>query len=483
MGVPAKSESERADLEARNMAFFPGRVSAAATRVYLWAATAVLGLLLSLGPAAAQGPSANAPAEAKAAYDAAFQVMLRDPANLDKTFAYANAAIQVGDFEGAIGALERMLFIDPNLPRIRLELGVLYFRLGSFETARSYLQSVHDTPNIPREVHDRVEGFLAEIAKRQTPHKFSGSIFAGLRMQSNANTGNASGLARVQDLTATLDGTATQKHDNNAFVAIEGKHSYEISAGDADTWDSTISTYVSRQAAQKQVDVSLFELTSGPRISLDADSPYNPVVRPYALLSYVAVNDVRDYFAPGFGGTFSATLTPKLLAELTGEFRDRRFRDSFKSTTKTQRDGVELTGRARLTYIVTPEFTLNGGVGVVNQNTKAEFQGNTEYSITGGFSLSYPSQLKDLDPGFFQGPWTVLGSATRAYTGYDVPDDTVSSLEVRQDQDWRFSLTHVTPVTSDLAMIVTAARTIRTSSFSNFQYVNDSITVGANIRF
>lgn len=465
------------------MAFIPGRDSAAAKRVFLWAAMAMLGLLLGFGPAAAQGPSANAPAEAKAAYDAAFQAMLRDPANLDKTFAYANAAIQVGDFEGAIGALERMLFIDPDLPRIRLELGVLYFRLGSFETARAYLQSVHDTPNIPREVHDRVEGFLAEIAKRHSPHRFSGSIFAGYRMQSNANTGNASGEVRVLDLVATLDSTSTQKHDNNAFVALDAKHSYEINVADGDTWDSTISAYAARQAAQKQVDVSLFELTSGPRINLDTDSPYNPVIRPYALLTYVAVNDVRDYFAPGFGTSFSTTLTPALLAEFTAELRDRRFRDSFKSTTKTQRDGVELSGRVKLTYAVSPEFSVNGGIGVVNQNSKAEFQGNTEYSLTGGFAWSYSSLLLDLDPGLFQGPWALIGSATRAYTGYDVPDDTVSSLEVRQDQDWRFSLTHVTPVTPDWAVIVTTARTVRTSSFPNYQYINDSITVGANIRF
>ena len=29
---------------------------------------------------------------------------------------------------------------NPNLPRVKLELGVLYFKLGSYELARSYFQ-------------------------------------------------------------------------------------------------------------------------------------------------------------------------------------------------------------------------------------------------------------------------------------------------------------------------------------------------------
>ena len=60
--------------------------------------------------------------------------MMADPGNLDKTFAFAGLAVDVGDIDGAISALERMLLIDPNLPRVKLELGVLYF-------AASYLQA------------------------------------------------------------------------------------------------------------------------------------------------------------------------------------------------------------------------------------------------------------------------------------------------------------------------------------------------------
>ena len=54
-------------------------------------------------------------------YDAAFLKMYQDIGNLDKTFHFAELAIAVGDLEGAIAALERMLIIDPDLPQDALQ--------------------------------------------------------------------------------------------------------------------------------------------------------------------------------------------------------------------------------------------------------------------------------------------------------------------------------------------------------------------------
>ena len=83
------------------------------------------------GPAAVQ--PAPKSAELEREYDEAFQEMLKKPADLDVLFKFATIASKTGDLEGAISALERMLLIDNNLPRVRLELGVLYYRLGSYE--------------------------------------------------------------------------------------------------------------------------------------------------------------------------------------------------------------------------------------------------------------------------------------------------------------------------------------------------------------
>ena len=63
--------------------------------------------------------------------------MLKDPGNLETVMAYAQAATKAGDYEAAVSAYEGMLIIASNLPRVRLELGILYYRLKSYETSRT----------------------------------------------------------------------------------------------------------------------------------------------------------------------------------------------------------------------------------------------------------------------------------------------------------------------------------------------------------
>src|SRR6266851_4471610 len=114
--------------------------------------------------------SAQAPAvsssELTRRYDAAFQETLSKPADLDVLFRFAGLATQVGDLEGAVSALERMLLINPDLPRVRLELGVLYYRLGSYEVARTYLETGLKAPALPPEVRSWAEQLMAKMQNR-----------------------------------------------------------------------------------------------------------------------------------------------------------------------------------------------------------------------------------------------------------------------------------------------------------------------------
>src|SRR5262249_26111668 len=140
-----------------------------------------------VGPVDAQMPSP----ELKKQYDQAFQETLIKPGDLDVLFRFATLATEMGDLEGAISALERMLLITPDLPRVRLELGVLYYRLGSYEAARTYFETALRSAGVPPEVKEKAERYLIEISSKTTASKLSGEVFLGWRFQSNANLGPA----------------------------------------------------------------------------------------------------------------------------------------------------------------------------------------------------------------------------------------------------------------------------------------------------
>ena len=72
-------------------------------------------------------------------------------------FRYAELETDLGDYEAAIGALERMLYYNPNLPRVKLQLGVLYFHLHSYEMARSYFNAVLASKDLPDDVRPEVK--------------------------------------------------------------------------------------------------------------------------------------------------------------------------------------------------------------------------------------------------------------------------------------------------------------------------------------
>ncbi len=162
-------------------------------------------------------------------------------------------------------ALERMLLINPNLPRVRLELGVLYFRLGSYQLAKTYLDRAVEGENVPDEVRQRVETFLAEIEKRLSRHQFSGSVFGGVRYQTNANAGPTSGTVLANGVTATLADQFTRTSDENLFVSANVRHTYDLQLQAGEVWETNLTVYGSEQTQQNQLDLIFFNVESGPR--------------------------------------------------------------------------------------------------------------------------------------------------------------------------------------------------------------------------
>jgi tetratricopeptide (TPR) repeat protein len=220
---------------------------------------AALAIALSLGSAVARAQTMVASAE----YDELFRRVLREPANLDLSFRFAEAATRIGDYEAAIGALERMLFYNPNLPRVKLELGILYFRLGSYEMARSYFRGALAAPDAPLEIRGRVEGFLAEIERRLSTTQWSVYGQTGLRHQSNANAGPSSSLVRGAGLDVILDRRYVRQPDWNAFGVAAIRHVYDFENQRGDVWETSLVGYAARQFHVTRLDLGLAEIQTG----------------------------------------------------------------------------------------------------------------------------------------------------------------------------------------------------------------------------
>jgi hypothetical protein len=126
-----------------------------------------LALLLMAGLLAgcAQSQTAGS-ATSRADYDAAFQAVLARPNDVETVIKYSEVAASVGDYESSIAPLEGLFLYDSNLPKVRLQLGILYAHLRSFHTAHSYFMTALACPDITPDTRQLAEQAIARIPAR-----------------------------------------------------------------------------------------------------------------------------------------------------------------------------------------------------------------------------------------------------------------------------------------------------------------------------
>src|SRR3954466_10207963 len=178
---------------------------------------ASLYLLLCLIPVAYGQSTARRPPPIKTTpeYKALFKRMFDDPTNVELTFRFAALATRLGDYEAAIGALERILYFNPRLARVKLQLGTLYFKLGAYKMARSYFDAAR-TAGAPADMQAEAERFVAELESREAPSTWSVFAQAGVRHQSNASQGPG-GDTRSFGQSVPINSSFSKQPDWNLF--------------------------------------------------------------------------------------------------------------------------------------------------------------------------------------------------------------------------------------------------------------------------
>ena len=167
-------------------------------------------------------PSITDPAELEATQQErqrVFDSIIEDPTNLDNLFNYANLSILVGDLEAAIGIFEQMLIYKPDLPRIKLELGVLYFRLGAYASAKRYLDDVKNY-DPPKEVTEKVAVFLDQIENETRLFKSQTVISLGGGISSNANAGLDTDVVTVVGDLGAIDLAISNQPESDSYSTV-----------------------------------------------------------------------------------------------------------------------------------------------------------------------------------------------------------------------------------------------------------------------
>ena len=225
---------------------------------------------------------------------AVFKQLFEDPTNLSLLFEYANLSILVGDLEAAIGVFDQMLVYDPELPRIRLELGVLYYRLGAYALAKTYLESVGKF-DPPLEVQARVDDLLKSIEAANEIYAWQQNISLGWKHTTNGNSGINADFIEIGDFLLEVDPESKREGSQSSLYNYSLSVDQDLNHPRGDNIQYFFSYGADRLKAFSQFDVQSNVFSARRNFNLDENyfSFFNledPVFTPNINLLRVVLN-------------------------------------------------------------------------------------------------------------------------------------------------------------------------------------------------
>lgn len=439
----------------------------------LAAAMLVVACLVLLGTP----PSFAGSAEIEARRQALLQEMIHNPGNLDVAYEYAELSAQVGDYEGAVSTLERMLIFAPNTPRLQLELGILYYRLGSYEIARSYFAQLLANPSVPPEIAAKVKLYIQQLAVLADPPPFSATVFSGIRWESNANSAPASQGVTLNGIDFTLDDQSIAQPDWSAVNIATLHYGYDLkNQGDRIEFDFI--TYNASYFNLTDINLNFFEATLGPSFNLKRVGWDKTRLFVYGIGDEVLLGN-DQYFGAGGGGvrllTFAAE---RSVLDLRIETRVRQFTNTTDRPTNTLRDGAQTRFGGYYSYILAPGLVLIIQAYDQREDADAVFYANWEFGASAGLSWTFANPLA---AGRY--PWTLQVGAGGIRRRYDGPDPTISPTETEVDRTFWGRAALVVPVNETLAMVPQVEIRDQDSNYEISKYDDFTALVGLQKRF
>jgi len=372
-----------------------------------------------------------------------------------------------------------MLLINPDLPRVRLELGVLYYRLGSYEVARTYLETALKSQALPADVRGRAQEYLAETESKAKPSSLGGEVFLGWRYQSNANLGPAGSRVLLFGQAANLNQAGLGAPDWGVVSSLQVRHRYDFGNQDKAALETQFTAYANRQFQQSAANVSLLDLTSGPRFQIFNGIFEDVSLKPFVTGGYVWVNDTPYYGSWGGGLESSVLLANGLRNSTIAVFRRQDNQDTSYLPVNSQYRGNSMTANTAFQYELTPTVMLfaTGSAQRFDADI-APWQSYTLYGVGGGFAFRFP------DPLFKSGlPWTINLSVSEQWWAYDQPDVVVDPNTMRYQNDTILNLVLTVPLDDRTTFSLSGGRFVRAATVPNYEFENNSFMFGVCWRF
>ena len=404
-------------------------------------------------------------------------VMLKHPGDYDATFAYVRVSEALGDYEAAIGALERLLFYNVKLTRVKYELGTLYYRLASYQMAADYFHQALASPDLDPDTRSRIEAYLPGTEKELKPVRSWLFVQTGLRYQSNASSRTSSDYVYgPYGQTYTIDPSVPHGPDANAFALAQFANDIDFGDQAGNKLETRLTGYATGQFRLSDLDVLYISGTVGPRLALAPDAWAGLTVKPY-LTGTVASLSGSEYVSSGGGGvSLSAPFGKALTISPMVEWQHATYPSSDDTTPVGTADW--LTTGASASLRLNDAISLNASFGYRRANAIYDWQSYNQFVEEFDVPIRFNPPIESIGQ-----KWTLTPFAIFTQTAFDAPNPAISHDLTRNDNKWQVGFALDAPVTAHLGLSLAVSYERDDSNIVNYSYDNWSILGGPTARF
>lgn len=416
-------------------------------------------LLLAIQPAVAvESP----------AYRAALNRVLSNPADAEASFQLAQIATNEGDIRSTISALERILILNPDLDNIKLELGILYLRVGSTALAERFINDALKSPNAPPEIRARAREFLDIAQTNNDPWSFSGAWSAGIIADSNANSGPTSGVIASD----------TGQSDASLFFQVGGELSYDLGTQAGHRLVAGLNYYGQRYSEQNQINIDRLGLVLGAEFNL---APSGGPLRALRLtLNGASYRRDNELFLTEIGprATLAFNLGERRSGEATFSVLFQDFENTTRIAVNDERDGELYNFGLLISDLIDEKRNLTYGFNLSQKDAAVSYESYQEATLQLGYSIVHPAWFSLGEP-----QWRTSFNAQIGRRKYDGPDTLAGFTSVQHNTSYRLTAGLEIPLVNRMILLTEIGVSGNNSNYSLNTFRNEFVSIGVSRSF
>jgi len=394
-----------------------------------------------------------------------------NPKDFDAHFAYAKAAEELSLFKEAEETYLHMIYLDPTLDRVKLDLALLYTRTGKPGKAKKLYEEVLAN-NPPEGVKENINMVMKMVDDALKTHKFGGSVAFGYNQDSNANSSSSSGSITFFDFSIPLEADSRAKKDGQVYGSFSLNHTYRFDLPEdgnkAARWLSSASVYRTEQAELDDLDLQVLALRTGPELDLIEQRTKLGLAANYNYIKldsfeYLNIASGEVYGQKGMGNSFSVNWN--------FSYENRHFVNSPLVQTYSDRTGYAFQYKVGAAYAITPKDIINGSITKRREQAKKKYLSYNQMAITGSYIHSF-------DEGYFLN----LNAGYRP-SDYDDVDPFVSLTKTREDRERTGGINIGKQFKNGITLMVGYEYKNSRSNIENFDFNNHRFSSGVSYSF